>query len=147
MKIMKEKEQYNIKMVLLDTGEENIRADICFKVDGVWEKPYSIDTGISVDGTPEKIVEELMELLMYRAMVQYGEEQIPYFTDELGSAVWDAANEPDNSTYDMAKAIKQVLYGCETARDFRIADGMLTAITGYSLESLIRRTEQEGGEN
>ena len=62
---------------------------------------------------------------------------IDNFRDKLGEMFLDFFNEEDNSTYEIAKSIIAVIDTCETERDFEIADRMVTAICGYSLDSII----------
>lgn len=65
--------------------------------------------------------------------------EIENFRDKLGEVFYDAVQEDDNSTYEMAKSIIAVFDSCETERDFEIADKMLTAICGWCLQTLVDR--------
>lgn len=77
-----------------------------------------------------KIIEELK---MYR-------EKIEDFSDKFGDEIFDTTNEYDNSTYEIGRYVIREFLMCKTEREVEIANNMLIAITGYSLETLILRT-------
>ena len=83
------------------------------------------------------------ERLINRAYVE-----IEHFRDKFGEIFYDAIQEDDNSTYEMAKGI---IYGfsgkCHTKKEFEIADSMLMAICGYSFETLIERIKKLDAES
>lgn len=62
--------------------------------------------------------------------------------DKMGETVYDFIEEDDNSTYDMGKAIINVITDCETQQELDIADNMLTAICGYNLDSIMTKIEE-----
>lgn len=64
------------------------------------------------------------------------------FRAKLGETFYDAVQEDDNYTYEMAKGIIYVFDTCKTERDIEIADKMLIAICGYCLDTLIDRIEE-----
>ncbi|MBD5534552.1 MAG: hypothetical protein HDQ99_02610 [Lachnospiraceae bacterium] len=69
--------------------------------------------------------------------------EINNFRDKLGENFYDAIQEDDNSTYEMAKGIISVFSSqCNTKKDFDIADAMLMAICGYSFETLVERIKE-----
>lgn len=69
--------------------------------------------------------------------------EIENFRDKLGENFYDAIQEDDNSTYEMAKGIISVFSGqCNTKNEFEIADAMLIAICGYSFETLVERIKK-----
>ena len=68
--------------------------------------------------------------------------EIENFRRKLGETFYDAVQEDDNYTYEMAKGIINVFYICKTERDIEIADKMLVAICGYCLDTLIDRIEE-----
>lgn len=63
--------------------------------------------------------------------------EIQNFKDKLAETVLDAIMEDDNSCYEIARGIWRTFENCQTDREFEIAEQMLIAICGYSLESLI----------
>lgn len=68
--------------------------------------------------------------------------EIDDFRDKLGETFFDFFNEDDNSTYEIGKSIISVVGLCETERDFKFADRMVTAICGYSLDSIIEKIKE-----
>ena len=69
--------------------------------------------------------------------------EIDNFRDKFGENFYDAIQEVDNSTYEMAKGIISVFSSqCSTKKDFEIADAMLMAICGYSFETLVERIKK-----
>ena len=59
--------------------------------------------------------------------------------DELGDAFVDAFYEEDNASHDIGKGIINTLLECTTQAEIDIADHMLIATCGYSIESLMER--------
>lgn len=69
--------------------------------------------------------------------------EIENFRDKLGENFYDAIQEDDNSTYEMAKGIISIFSSqCNTKNEFEIADAMLIAICGYSFETLVERIKK-----
>lgn len=68
--------------------------------------------------------------------------EIDNFRDKLGEVFFDAVMEEDNTTYEMAKSIIAVFDSCETEEQFKIADGMLTAICGWKFETLVSQINE-----
>ena len=74
-------------------------------------------------------------------------DSITCFSEKLGEVFLDCFEEDDNNSYDIAKGIRSVLQDCKSKREFEIADQMLIAICGYSLQSLldlIRERDDQG---
>lgn len=67
-------------------------------------------------------------------------EEIEDFSDKLGEEILDAMYEDDNFSSDMGKYTLREFLMCETDREVEIANAMLIAITGWSLETLLTRT-------
>lgn len=57
--------------------------------------------------------------------------------DDFGDLIWEHINDWDNSSTDMGKYTVLVFDECETEGEFKIANAMLTAITGYSIQTLL----------
>ena len=55
----------------------------------------------------------------------------------MGEVLYDAIQEDDNYTCDMAEGVINVINMCSTPEEFSIADAMLIAICGYSIETLV----------
>ena len=68
--------------------------------------------------------------------------EIKNFRDKLGEIFYDAVQEEDNTTYEIAKGIISVFSSCETQKDFDIADSMLTAVCGWNFESFVERIKE-----
>lgn len=69
--------------------------------------------------------------------------EISNFRAKFGENFYDAIQEDDNSTYEMAKGIISVFSSqCNTKKDFEIADAMLMAICGYNFETLVERVKE-----
>lgn len=69
--------------------------------------------------------------------------EINNFQDKFGENLYDAIQEDDNSTYEMAREIISVFSSqCNTKRDFEVADAMLMAICGYSFKTLVERIKE-----
>ena len=63
------------------------------------------------------------------------------FSDVLGDTFYDAFMEEDNYTHDIGKSIVHVFHMCKTEREVEIADSMLIATCGYSIQTLMNRIE------
>lgn len=74
-------------------------------------------------------------------------KEIDDYSDKLGEIVYDTFNEVDNFTSDVGKSIVSVFNGCETEREFKIANDMLIAICGWSLYSLIVKIKKRDEDN
>lgn len=69
--------------------------------------------------------------------------EIENFRDKFGETFYDAIQEDDNTTYEMAKGIISVFSSqCNTKKEYEIADAMLMAICGYSFETLVKRIKE-----
>lgn len=69
--------------------------------------------------------------------------EIESFQDKLGETFYDAIQEDDNTTYEMAKGIIHVFNEkCSTEEEFAVADAMLTAVCGYSAKELTDRIKE-----
>lgn len=64
---------------------------------------------------------------------------ISQFTEKLGEVLIEAIEEDDNYSYEMAKGVHTVLINCKTEEEFSVANNMLIAICGYSIETLMER--------
>lgn len=60
------------------------------------------------------------------------------FTD-FGEAIFDAVNESDNYLKDIGRHALFAIDSCETEREFDLVDHMFTAITGWSIKTIINR--------
>lgn len=60
------------------------------------------------------------------------------FTD-FGDEIINAVNEFDNDTKDIGRHALLTIDSCETEREFDLVDWMFTAITGWSIETIINR--------
>ncbi len=70
-------------------------------------------------------------------------KEIENFENKLGENFYDAIQEDDNSTCDMAQGIIGVFNDmCTTERDFEVADAMLMGVCGYSFETLVERIKE-----
>ena len=63
--------------------------------------------------------------------------------ESLGNAVFEAFMEEDNNFLEIGKSVTKIFMSCESEKDFKNVDGMLTAITGYGISTLLNRTEEE----
>lgn len=59
------------------------------------------------------------------------------FIPKLGEVLYDAIQEDDNYACDMAEGVMNVINMCSTSEEFSIADAMLIAVCGYSIETLV----------
>lgn len=55
----------------------------------------------------------------------------------MGENFYDAFQEDDNLTIDMARDILHAFSDCKTEREFQVANNMLTGACGYSIQTLI----------
>lgn len=84
---------------------------------------------------------------MKKEIVDRAYLDIDNFKEKLGEVFYDAIQEEDNFTYDMAKGIISVFDNqCNTDREFEIADAMLVATCGYGIETLISRIKERDKE-
>lgn len=60
---------------------------------------------------------------------------------DFGFEIWDAISEEDNFVTDIGKYVLLVIGDCRNEDDFEFADRMFTAITGWSIETIINRTK------
>lgn len=79
---------------------------------------------------------------MSRTVLDKSYVEIENFRDKLGETFYDAVQEEDKTTYEVAKGIISVFSSCETQKDFDIANAMLTAICGWSFEALVERIKK-----
>jgi len=61
--------------------------------------------------------------------------------DDLGDVIWEELNAYDNSSTDMGRYAILCLEHCETEAEFEAANNMMTALTGWSIESLIKKVK------
>ncbi len=90
----------------------------------------------------KKIIDETEEKDMDKETINTAYEEITDFLNKLGETFYDAVQEDDNFTYDMAKGIIKVFNHCDTKEKFEIADAMLIAVCGYSFETLLERIKE-----
>ncbi len=70
-------------------------------------------------------------------------KKIENLRDKLGETFYDAIQEDDNTTYEMAKGILRVFNEkCSTEKELMIADAMLIAVCGYSILELVDRINE-----
>jgi hypothetical protein len=62
--------------------------------------------------------------------------------DALGDVIWRELDAFDNSPTDMAKYVTVCLEQCETEGEFKAANTMLTALTGWRIETLVRMARE-----
>lgn len=60
---------------------------------------------------------------------------------EFGIIVVEAVDEGDNAYEDIASYIISTFLSCTTEEEFKLADRMLTAVTGYGINTLLSRME------
>ncbi|MBR2401258.1 MAG: hypothetical protein IKB01_00625 [Lachnospiraceae bacterium] len=73
--------------------------------------------------------------------------EIDNFRDKLGEILVEELFKEDNTGYEMAKSIMSVFDSCDTKEKFKAADGMLIAICGWSIDSLIEQIKQKDAAN
>lgn len=66
---------------------------------------------------------------------------------KLGETIYDCIQEDNNFTSDMGKYALGVIMECATQRELDIANNMLIAITGYSIESILETIEKRERES
>lgn len=60
--------------------------------------------------------------------------------DKLGGTIYDCIEEDgSNFTCDMGRCILNTILNCDTQRELDIANNILMAISGYSLESILEK--------
>lgn len=72
--------------------------------------------------------------------------EINHFSEKIGEVVYDEVFD-GNPTTEIGKYVVLTFKECETERDFKIANDMLCAITGWNLDSIIERIKErdDGG--
>lgn len=75
-------------------------------------------------------------------IIASAEKEIENFEDKLGENFYDAIQEDDNLTIDMAGGILHAFSDCKTEREFQIANNMLTGACGYGIKTLIERIKE-----
>lgn len=129
-----------------------------------WHIPYEYMDQETIDYTEENIkqINEMATLMTLEEIKAFIEDDYSYllqekvnkkildnaytevdsFRDKLGETFFDAVMEEDNSTYEMSKSIISTFDSCKDDMEFKVADNMLIAICGYSLETLIDRIKE-----
>lgn len=118
---------------ILCNGEDSTWRYI-FKDDG-WETEY----GQVVFGLETFSDDELLAELKKRSEAALSEkiDNIGELDrDDLGCAIVDAFYEDDNYACDIGKGVINCFFNCQTEREYKIADEMLTAVCGYCIDSL-----------
>lgn len=64
------------------------------------------------------------------------------FEENFGDIVYSAFMDSENSLEDISDDILAVFSSCKTENELKLADNMLIAITGYSLDSLLKQYER-----
>lgn len=59
--------------------------------------------------------------------------------DDFGDEILNAVNEFGNDTRDIGRHALFAIDRCETEREFDLVEHMFTAITGWSIETIINR--------
>lgn len=75
-------------------------------------------------------------------IIANAEKEIENFEDKLGENFYDAFQEDDNLTIDMARGILHAFADCKTEREFQVANNMLTGACGYGIKTLIERIKE-----
>lgn len=70
------------------------------------------------------------------------EGEMDDFRDRLGSVILDAINEDDNSTWEIGRSLTRELRYASVLQ-YDMADKVLIAVTGYSIESLLNKIKEE----
>lgn len=68
---------------------------------------------------------------------------IDNFIEKLGEEIIEAVMEEDNFSYEISKSVISVFDSCTTNQEFEIADKMLIAICGYSINTLIENIKDK----
>lgn len=80
---------------------------------------------------------------MTKEILNAADVEIESFRNKLGETFYDAIQEDDNTTCEMAKGIISVFSSkCNTKKEFEIANAMLMFICGYSFEDLVERIKE-----
>lgn len=66
-------------------------------------------------------------------------EKIDNIRDKLGETIYDCIQEDGNFTTDIGKSVLNCILDCNSQNDLDRMDEMLTAISGYSLDSVLNR--------
>ncbi|RHO95784.1 hypothetical protein DW019_11060 [Clostridium sp. AF37-5] len=75
-------------------------------------------------------------------IIANAKKEIENFEDKLGENFYDAIQEDDNLTIDMARGILHAFSDCKTEREFQVANNMLIGVCGYSIQTLIERIKE-----
>lgn len=84
---------------------------------------------------------------MNAEMLDTAYAEIEDFRDKLGEMFYDEFMEADNSTYEIGKSIIATFVCCKTPEEFKVADSMLTAICGWSFETLVEKIKARDAED
>lgn len=118
---------------ILCNGEDSTWRYV-FKDDG-WETEYGqVFFGLETF-SDDKLLAELKkrsEAALSEKVDNIGELD----RDDLGCAIVDAFYEDDNYACDIGKGVINCFSNCQTEREYKIADEMLTAVCGYCIDSL-----------
>lgn len=68
---------------------------------------------------------------------------IDNFIEKLGEEIIEAVMEKDNFSCEISKSVISVFDSCTTNQEFEIADKMLIAICGYSINTLIENIKDK----
>ena len=73
--------------------------------------------------------------------------QIDYFGEKLGETIFNAMTEDEFSSCDLGCKIYKIFDQCETEKEFEIANAMVIAFCGYSMNALIEKIQQQDKED
>lgn len=119
-----------MKMTCKNCGEEILLCSMC-----------DMDK-INCSKCPNEKEKMLEQEKVNKKILDNAYTEIDSFRDKLGETFFDAVMEEDNSTYEMSKSIISTFDSCKDDMEFKVADNMLIAICGYSLETLINRIKE-----
>lgn len=100
---------------------------------------FSEILGIARDIDEEKSTSPLKENA--NTLIEYADNDED-FEENFGDIVYSAFMDPENSLEDISDDILAVFSSCKTEDELELADSMLIAITGYSLDSLLKQYER-----
>lgn len=66
--------------------------------------------------------------------------------DSIGDAIVDVIYDDSNTSKEIGRHVDLVFDDCKTEAEFKMANAMLIAITGYGIETLLNRMEKETAE-
>lgn len=66
--------------------------------------------------------------------------------DDIGDVIVEAIYEGGDSAAEIGKYVDLVFDDCKTEAEFKIANAMLVAITGWGIETLLNRMGKETAE-